>query len=219
MNEKALIAGLLQKMGVSAGVMMVNRGIAGQESNNGHAVCMARLRNGKDVIVDASEPKPFARQKGLFTRQARTHRYVYVEPLYESGTGIITSYTAKADGGTVRPSELGTLDVPFLRSMFDYYRGERTPGGLMVGAESAKGLQASARFLESAIRQNRNNPLPHYLLGRIYAERKQWEPARAELEQARHIYLSAGWTPRNWRDAFAQLPAQRPRHRVNAAGG
>ena len=61
-----IIAGLAQDMGVNAGVVMVYKNIEGAPTNNGHAVALFKLAEGKDIIVDASDPIPFVEQKGLF---------------------------------------------------------------------------------------------------------------------------------------------------------
>ena len=53
--QSVLIAGLLQRMGISAGVAMVYRNPRGEESNNGHAVTLVKLPDGDDLVADAAE--------------------------------------------------------------------------------------------------------------------------------------------------------------------
>jgi hypothetical protein len=113
--QAVLIASLLQRMSVDAGVVMVYRSVHGQESNNGHAVTLLRLANGQDVIVDASEREPFAHQKGLFVRCGG---YQYVEPVFAHGSGRIIRYRLTSGKGLVENSRVQTLDLPFLHSQF-----------------------------------------------------------------------------------------------------
>src|SRR5207244_2849315 len=120
-----LIAGLLQSADVYAGVAMVSKNIKGLAINNAHAVTLVKLANGKDIIVDASDPEPFARQKGLFVR---TRDYRYVEPAFEEDSSTILFYRAAAGGQKIETRSVRTLDYEFLRSQFAYYRGERAPG-------------------------------------------------------------------------------------------
>jgi hypothetical protein len=92
--QSVLIAGMLQQMGVNAGVVMVNKNLTGAETNNGHAVTLVKLSNGQDIIVDASDKTPFVDHKGLFVRAAA--RYLYVNPVYQADSPIIAYYRDEA---------------------------------------------------------------------------------------------------------------------------
>ena len=63
--QSVLVQGLLEQAGFRAGVYMVWRNPEGKESNLGHAVAVLRLE-GRNYLVDPSEPEPFARHLGLF---------------------------------------------------------------------------------------------------------------------------------------------------------
>src|SRR4029079_16762051 len=47
--QSVLVSGLLQRAGIDSGVVMVYKNIAGEATNNGHAVAVARLTNGDDI--------------------------------------------------------------------------------------------------------------------------------------------------------------------------
>jgi hypothetical protein len=118
--QAVLIAALLQRIGVDAGVVMVSRNTHGRETNNGHAVALLRLSNGQDMIVDASEAAPHARHQGLFVRCGR---YQYVEPVFEERTGRILRYRLTSGRGARETRQVRCLDLPFIHSQFWYYRG------------------------------------------------------------------------------------------------
>jgi hypothetical protein len=127
--QSVIIAGILQKTGVDAGIAMVYRSISGQESNNGHAVVLVKLPNGRDLIVDASDPVPFVEQRGLFVNH---HGYKFVKPVYNKADHQILYYTAESNSSRIAASRVKTLDYNFIRSQFYYYRGERAPGGVFA---------------------------------------------------------------------------------------
>ncbi len=64
--QSVLIAGLMQRMGMEAGVVMIYRNQKGEASNLGHATVVLKLDNGRDIMVDASDPHPFMRHRGVF---------------------------------------------------------------------------------------------------------------------------------------------------------
>ena len=140
--QSVLIAGILQKMGIDAGVVMVYRNIEGQFTNNGHAVTLVKLPDGDDIVVDASEPIPFPKHRGLFVRMPGYH---YVEPDYRPDSGRISGYRVAGVSASVSPKAVTTMDMDFLKSQFWYYRGERAPGGLYTGRKSATGLRQPPR--------------------------------------------------------------------------
>ncbi|MCE5197414.1 hypothetical protein LLG39_00380, partial [bacterium] len=119
--QSVLIAGMLQRMGMNAGVAMVYRNITGQPTNNGHAITLLKLPDGKSIIVDASEPEPFARHQGLFVR---TRGYQYVDPVYVKKSDMISFYRASGRIEKINTDRVHGLDLSFLDSQFWFYRGE-----------------------------------------------------------------------------------------------
>ncbi len=208
-----LIVGLLQAAGVDSGVAMVWINDAGHESNNGHAVAVARLADGTDLVVDASFPDPFADQAGLVVADA-SGGYCFVRPVYSghrlyvygrrryAGSRFIRSYRSSKGTGEIR---VRMLDIPFLRSQFDYYRGERAPGGFTAKEKTPAGLAASARFLERAVRICPQNPLPVYVLGRVYARQGKLSLAKAQIVRGHALYERFGFVPRGPREAYAEV--------------
>lgn len=190
--QSVLIAGLLQNMGMDAGVEMVYKNPAGQESNNGHAVVLLKLSNGRDILVDASEPEPFPQHQGLFVI---TSDYHYVRPVYDKKSSQILYYLAKPTDKKLATQSVRTLGTDFLRSQFYYYRGERTVGGAIAAKKTATGLTSSERFLQTGVKACPQNPLAVYMLGKVlYAENKTTAAKKYAL-QAHTLYTKAGWIP------------------------
>jgi len=135
--QSVLIAALLQDMGCRAGVVMVFRNGRGEESNNGHAVVLLHLPDKTAVLVDASDREPFARHQGLM---ARTGRYRYILPVYGSHSDRIAHYLAASNQRRLATDRVLPLDLPFLRSQFWYYRGERAEGGVIASHRTRAGL-------------------------------------------------------------------------------
>jgi hypothetical protein len=206
--QAVLIAGLLQRSGVRAGVAMVYRNLHGQETNNGHAVTLVRLSDGRDLIVDASDPEPFARQQGLYVRAGG---YRYVDPVYEGRTGRIASYRTVPEKGKLSPAQVRTLDLAFIRSQFWYYRGERREGGLLSRAKTPAGLAAAAADLRKSVSLCPRNPLAVYMLGRVYHAQGKAEEAHRLFERAHRLYAAAGWVPAGPRQYLALTNRQRSR--------
>ncbi len=190
--QAVLIASMLQRAGMDAGLVMVYRNITGEESNNGHAVTLVKLADGRDIIVDASEQEPFARQQGLF---ARMGDYRYVRPVYRANSAMITHYLPAQGSGKIPTRRVKPLDFAFVRSQFYYYRGERQQGGLVNGPETKQGLAASEHFLERSVTICPSNPLAVYMLGRAYLAEHRTEQARTTLEKANKLYKAFGWVP------------------------
>jgi hypothetical protein len=99
-------------------------------------------------------------------------------------------------------SQTKLLDVPFLRSQFDYYRGERALAGIFSSTPTPEGLRVSARFLEKSRRECPNNPLAVYMLGRTYAKLGRESEQMACLEQAMALCQEFGWVPDGLRNAL-----------------
>lgn len=190
--QSILIAGLLQEMGVDAGVAMVYRNIRGEYTNNGHAVALVKLPDGRDIIVDASDPEPFARHKGLFVRE---RNYRYVEPVYAKDSDAIIAYRPASGKGNILTSLVRTLDFAFIASQFWYYRGERTPGGLLSKTQTRKGLRESEIALQTSVRLNPGNPLAVFMLGRVLLAEGDVKVAKSRFGEALDLYSRYGWIP------------------------
>jgi len=200
--QSVLVTGLLQRAGVESGVVMVYKNIAGDATNNGHAVTVERLSNGKDVLVDCSDPVPNVEHKGLFMRDGAKD-YIYVNPQYEGGSGIINSYRQEGMTESMKPRLLNTLDIAFIYSQFDYYRGERTQGGFFETPTTEAGLETSAAYLRKSIQENPENPLAVYMLGHIYSKLKKNDAGMSQYLAARDLYQRDGWIPQGVTDALA----------------
>jgi hypothetical protein len=199
--QAVLIASLLQRMGVDAGVAMVYRNLHGQETNNGHAVTLVKLASGRDLIVDASDPEPFVRQQGLLVRAPQQR---YVAPVYEAGTNEILHYLAAADRSKLPTATVRDLDYNFIRSQFWYYRGERASGGILARRPTVEGLEASARALRTSTRLCGQNALALYMLGRVYLAQGRAAESRTLFESAGKLYAACGWVPSGPRQYLAR---------------
>lgn len=197
--QSVVIAGVLQKTGVNAGVVMVYRSISGDESNNGHAVVLVKLPNGRDLIVDASDPVPFVEQKGLFVYD---NGYKYVKPVYDTTNHQIRYYTAESNGRKIPASRVRTLDYNFICSQFYYYRGERAPGGVFAEKKTTAGLQSSVKALRQSVRLSPGNPLAVYMLGRAVNALGKTDKADPLFIKAHRLYNSYGWLPAGPKDTY-----------------
>ena len=203
--QSVLIAGLLQKMGVNAGLAMVWRNPQGSESNLGHAATLVRFPD-RDILVDASEPEPFATHQGLFVLNAATNAYNFVLPTYATDASI-TAY--KTPGGqAVNTSSARELDYDFVRSQFYFYRGERATDGFLAKPGTTEGLTASARALETAIKIQPRNPLAEYVLGHVYRRLGQPDQARAQYAKGYQLYQSFGYVPAGAQAAYTEYVAK-----------
>lgn len=194
--QSVLLAGLLQAAGIDAGVVMVYRNAQGEESNNGHAVTLVKLSDGRDAVLDASEMHPFHAHRGLFVFEAHSNDYRFVQPVYNSagaeGARILRYSHA---GRTVTVSRVRPLPVAFLRSQFAFYRGERQPGGPLAKKPTGEGLAASERHLRAANRLCVSNPLALFWLGQVCEIRGDHEAAARARTLARRLYVRQGWVP------------------------
>jgi hypothetical protein len=202
--QSVLIVGLLQVAGVDAGAAMVYRNIQGAPSNNGHVVPVVKLANGRDILVDASDPEPFVHQRGLMVRCAG---YCYVEPVYNSADEI-SGYRAAAGNKKIEPARVKTLDYDFVRSQFYFYRGERAPGGFLASNKTRAGLAESEKQLRTSVKICPSNPLSVYVLGKVCLAEGNRQEARGLFQQAYKLYSQFGWVPAGAKQSLTQLGAR-----------
>ncbi len=194
--QSVIVVAMLQKLGLNAGVAMVNSNEKGQMSFNGHAVAILHQSDGTDRIVDCSEPYPFAAHQGLFLRDAKG-AYCYVQPQYARNDALILGYKDLRSGKLVQPSKMQGPDANFLNSMFDYYRGERFVKGLLDPKATTKGLQGSLRFLNKSTQDSNDNPLAWAMLGRTYERLGQKVQSMPCYRKAFDLGKAAGWIAPN----------------------
>lgn len=200
--QSVLVASFLQASGVDAGTVMVYLNEKSEESNNGHAVTLVKLSNGKDILVDCSDDTPYAKQHGLFVTDVTTGKYRYVKPVYDANA-VIASYHPDAGDtqildGTVRP-----LDVTFLRSQFEFYRGERAPGGWAYeNARTPDGLRDTVSHMKASIAICPKNPLTVYLMGRCLWKLGDRDDARQAYTTALGLYRDYGYVPIGMREVI-----------------
>jgi hypothetical protein len=190
--QSTLITGLLQSVGCDAGVVMVFRNPMGQESNNGHAVVLLKLPDGRDIIVDASEPDPFYKPQGIFVKSPD---YRYVNPVYLDHSSKIRYYLSEAGGKVYATTQIGPLDYGFVRSQFWYYRGERAKGALLASKPTTEGLTEAQKALEQSVKYCGKNPLSVYMLGRVYYTEGKTHQAKQVFANAYDLYVRFGWIP------------------------
>ena len=200
--QSVLLAGLLQRAGVDAGIVMVWRNLRGQATNNSHCVTLVHLADGQDVELDASDPIPFVRHQGLLGEQNGLRD---ITPIFAGETPNIVAYKATGDGRRLTTQEVRPLSYSFVQSQFDYYRGERAPGGLLSDQFTPDGLRTEANYLHAAIRRDPRNALAVYMLGRVSLKQGKPATARRELSQSLKLYADAGWTPDGPRTLAAQI--------------
>ncbi|WP_309570850.1 hypothetical protein [Deinococcus sp.] len=207
--QSTIIAGLLQRAGLNAGLVMVWKSLSGQESNLGHVTSVLRLGTG-DVQIDASEPAPTAKHQGLLAWVDGGWRFV--TPTFDGD--VITAY-ARADGkGSVPAAQLGFLSLAYLKSQYDYYRAERTVAGVLgtgSGHSTPEGLKASEALLRLSLREEPGNPLAASVLGTVLRKEGRDDEARAQYRSAAALYIAAGHMPAgmtanlNWANAAGHL--------------
>ncbi|RYG21446.1 hypothetical protein EON82_18815 [bacterium] len=189
--QSIIVAGELQKAGYDAGIAMVWANRHGQTSNNGHAVALVRTKK-KDLVIDCSEPYPVEVHQGLFMRRPGGG-YQFVRPVYGTD-GWIERYT-DANGSSDKPIRFEPLDLAFLKSQFDYYRGERAIGGVIAKDKTKEGLAASERFYRKSLAECPANPLTRAMLVRTLVLEGRDAEAEAQRKEALEQYAAYGWTP------------------------
>lgn len=193
-SQSVMLAGLLQQAGLRAGVVMVYKNPKGQESNNGHAITLLRLASGRDVQVDCSHAEPFTAHQGLFVARGDTFGYV-LPRMVTPGVPAISAYNDPIRDIVYRPGQLEPLDLPFLNSMFDYYRGERVPGGFLDPKAGVPGLQRSLKYLVQATQDEPRNPLPWSVRARVELRLGQRAAAQKSVRRAMELHNRFGFMP------------------------
>jgi len=201
--QSVLIAGLMQKMNLDAGVAMVWKNEKGNATNLSHVVTVLKLSDGHQIQVDASDPTPFAGHQGLFMWDAPAGGYRFLKTVF-GPQHTITAYK-EMSGKTLNLERVSLLSYNYVRSQFYYYRGERTPGGFADTHKTDVGQQNSIRFLEQAIGYAPENPLAEYVLGRVYARQGRAEVAKTQFEQGYKLYLGSGFVPQGPLEAYRAL--------------
>lgn len=191
--QSVVIAGLLQKVNLPAGVVMVWKNPQGQTSNNGHACVVLKLADGRDVTVDASDPTPFIPHQGLFAWVESARDYRFLNPEYTKD-GVITRYRL-TNGKRIATRDVGMLDVPFLVSQFDFYRGERVPSGILGKPPTPSGLAASEKLLRESVRECPANPLSLAVLAQVRSRQGAAAEAKTLYQRALPLYARYGWVP------------------------
>lgn len=202
--QSTIIAALLQRAGLNAGLVMVWKSLSGQESNLGHVTSVLRLPSGAgDVQVDASEPTPFATHQGILAWGDGAYRFL--TPKFAADS-VITAYD-RADGqGSLKANALTFLGLNYLRSQYDYYRAERAPGGILgtfTGRATPEGLKKSEFYLRRALAAEPRNALATSVLGSVLRREGRTLEAAQQFRKAGALYAAQGHTPASLSDNLA----------------
>ncbi len=192
--QSIVIAALLQALDLDAGVVMVSGNEKGQETNNAHAIAVLKLANGTDLQVDASEKEPYSTHKGLFV-DIRGKGYRYVKPVYRADAKVMTGYIDAGTGKQIAVNDVRGLDYAFQRSQFQYYRGERAPGGFIDPKPTPAGIKNQVMLLKQSVEICPGNPLAVFMLGRAYDKSGDAKSAAARYRSAYALYTKYGWVP------------------------
>lgn len=195
--QSVIVTSLLQACGFDAGIVMVNRNPDGEYTNNGHAVPLVRLSDGSSAMIDGSYPMPYPQHMSVFVLDTIEGKYQYVRPIYDQRGAVMGFRQGDATWG---PRRAGGLDFDFLRSQFDYYRGERAIGGVLAKEPTAKGLSESIAHFQRGLERCKGNPLVVYMLGKALRAAGREEEAKAKFREAETLYKAYGWSPVNLRD-------------------
>ncbi len=190
-SQSVLIASILHRIGIEAGVVMVYRNPKGETSNLGHACTLVKFDNDRAAIIDASHHTPFAPHQGLFLRVAG--KYQFLKPQFGGSSFGAVWPASSGDAQTI--SRLAPLPVDYILSMFDYYRGERMPNGILALKPTRTGLSQSAALLERSVRLCPQNPLAVIQLANCYAKQGRIGQAKLRLNHAERLYSLGGWSP------------------------
>jgi hypothetical protein len=196
-SQSVLIAGLLQAAGMEAGVVMVWKSETGQVSNNGHAITLTTLADGSRLFIDASEQHPYAIPQGVFLAcTGKPNEYRFVRPVLAKGAiPIVEKFIGATNSDTVPIPSLTTVSVAFLKSQFDYYRGERTNNGIMTAKPSPQGIKEADIHLTRGVQICPQNPLAFYQLARVRYRLGERKDARDRAEKSYRLYTRYGYVP------------------------
>lgn len=194
--QSVLIAGMLQRAGLQAGLEMVWKSQSGQESNLGHVTSVLRLPSGAgDIMVDASEPEPTARHQGVLAWAGGQYRFLL--PVYTTQDRI-TAYRWAGGTASFKADQVTFLSLNYVRSQFDYYRAERAPGGVLgtgTGKATSAGLKLSEMWLQAALNSEPNNALAAGVLGNVWRKQGRLAQAKAQYLRAGALYQAQGHLP------------------------
>ena len=151
-----------------------------------------------------SDPKPFMTHQGLLIRDGAAYRFVH--PVYAGQR--VTGFTRADTQAQIPLSAARPLDLAYLKSQINYYRGERAPGGFMGGGghyggpSTPAGLAQSAQFLRQALKNNPQNALATYVLGLVERKLGQTASAKAHITAGVKLYQAQGHLPAGPTDAL-----------------
>jgi len=201
--QSMIVGGLLQRCGMNCGLAMVWKNDKGQTSNNGHAVPVVKLSGGHDVIVDCSDPEPFMHHQGLFVRLPDRKDFAFVEPQYDGD--VIKGYADMKTGKVLDTSATDALPSHFLKSQFDYYRGERSVGGILLKPKTADGMMRSLKFLRKSVHECPENPLSVLVLANTLMTLGDKSSATEQYAHAKDLYARYGWAPPSLPNALKKV--------------
>ena len=125
-----------------------------------------------------------------------------MEPVYEKKTSKILFYRREDNKKKILTNNFRTLDFDFIKSQFDYYRGERAVGGVISAHKTNKGLEISATALRRSIKTSPGNSLAVYMLGRCYLAQGKNKEAQKLFVHANNLYEKYGWVPAGLKDVL-----------------
>lgn len=192
--QSFLIAAILQDEGLNAGCAMVWSNEHGQTSNLGHVTALLRLADGHDLMVDASHTEPSIAHQGIFVYNSSGKTYAFVHPRFDKNSNEIVGYEYLGQRD-LPIKDVKALDLAYLRSQFDFYRGERVPRGFLAKNADRKALEATATYFEHSLMENPKNPLTTYLLGTVYRRLGRETDAKRLCQAALKMYDEYGWVP------------------------
>lgn len=190
--QSVLVAGVLRDMNLESGIAMVWRNDKGATSNMGHVCALVNLPDGQKAVIDCSDPIPFMEHQGLFLKVSGAG-YRFVEPEYRSK--VMVGFKSLKEGKTLPASRLQTLDLAYVKSQFDFYRGERALGGILAKPTSREGLAHSEKLFRRSLSLNPNNPLSTWLLAQTLAKEGRAAESKAARSKAVSLYQEFGWIP------------------------
>lgn len=191
--QSILISSIFQSIGLDCGVVMVYKNKIGVESNNGHAVVLVHLEKGMDIVVDASEKDAFDTHQGLFCLTKDGYRYL--SPVYDNYE--ITAFKYASDAREISTEDVMPLDITFLESQFDVYRGEWIKGALHDSKKTKEGLEKALFYFNRSVKTCPQNTLSLYFLARTYEELNEKELAVKYFKEAYELCMQYGWVPGN----------------------